>query len=178
MATRYYDMKQCFDACGDEDIPFVEGLYNDERGLTKKIATRHHHYPSFEAAWSDQWQIQRMCLCQGCKEYFKSEDCESISGSGTFNCDECNHPEQPVPQTASEYIKNCDQREGFAFEEIYSEEITKAFNGGKLAEYQRPEQVELREAVEKWVKMNPTLSATDRGEYAIICSYANLKPPT
>jgi hypothetical protein len=55
----YYTMRACFDICGDNDIPFVEGLYNDEHTLTKKIAIDHHHSPSIEAALSDKWQIKR-----------------------------------------------------------------------------------------------------------------------
>lgn len=57
--TKYYTMKECFDACGDDDKPFVMGLYNDELTLTKKDTIKHYHPPSIEAAISDKWQIQR-----------------------------------------------------------------------------------------------------------------------
>jgi len=57
--SEFYKMEPCFESCGDNDKPYVKGLYNDDLMLTKKIAIEHHHYPSFEAAFSDQWQIKR-----------------------------------------------------------------------------------------------------------------------
>jgi hypothetical protein len=55
---KYMTMKQAFE-CGNDDIPFVDGEYNDEHTLTKKLILLHHHTPCIEAALSDQWQVKK-----------------------------------------------------------------------------------------------------------------------
>jgi len=50
-------MQQAFE-CGDNDIPFIDGEYNDEHTLTKKLILDHYHNLGVKAALSDKWQVK------------------------------------------------------------------------------------------------------------------------
>ncbi len=144
--TEYMTMEEAF-KCGDKDIPFIEGVYNIT-GYSKKQLMENPNSlrPTVVDHFSDQWQVQRMYLCQGCGKYFRSEDCESISGVGTFNCDKCNHPsERKVLTGLEEWAKYYDDDRESGLHKMH---FLKGFDHGepqgRLAEWLRPEQVEFR----------------------------------
>jgi hypothetical protein len=144
----YYTMRACFDICGDNDIPFVEGLYNDEHTLTKKIAIDHHHSPSIEAALSDKWQIKRAePVVLSADEYLKKNYNVNTDGDLIL-----------LPHHFIDVFNSADKN-------------------GQLREWLRPEQVELRCIVaimlNKWSKT--TFSIEDKVELLRI--FGNLKPP-
>ena len=60
---KYYTMKECFDACGDDDVPFICGGFNHESFLTKKEllgkAEFTYPMPSIRQSMSARWQIKR-----------------------------------------------------------------------------------------------------------------------
>lgn len=58
---QYYTMKECFDACGDDDIPFIDGSYNSTAMNSKEFlhANPFFSQPSLNQALSDKWQIKR-----------------------------------------------------------------------------------------------------------------------
>jgi hypothetical protein len=123
--TKYYTMKECFDACGDEDFPYVEGLYNDYPHVSKKMIIETDLSPCVEAMLSDKWQIKRA---------------------------------GPVVLSADDIIRNEYSRRGADYNEFDGEwdnvcvktalsMCTKGgIKNGHLEEWQRKEQVELREA--------------------------------
>ena len=59
--TELMTMKQCFDACSDDDIPFINHLYN-ANPTTQKTKSRilsDCDNITYAAAISGQWQIKR-----------------------------------------------------------------------------------------------------------------------
>lgn len=54
-------MKQAFE-CNDDDIPFIDGGFNDRGRRTKKILTNPTDYPcntKIEDALSENWQVKK-----------------------------------------------------------------------------------------------------------------------
>lgn len=118
--TKYYTMKECFDACGDDDYPFISWGFNDGCRVSKKDILRdqskHAVFPKW--ALSDQWQIKRA------EPVLSAEDiCEKNVGgfTGFLSADQYI---DTLTDCAREGIKN-----------------------GQLKEWLRPEQIELRLAV-------------------------------
>ncbi len=193
--TKLMEAKECFDLCNDDDIPFIEDGFNYLWRKTKKELLKSADQgmqlgTMLESSISDKWQIQRMYLCQGCGKYFKSEDCESISGSGTFNCDECNHPEEPNVLTFEEseakywIIPGVLDEKGY-WRRGYKTGFGDGDQNGKLAEYQRPEQIDLRKGIKDFL-IDMETNSEDHEESETLSLYRvklkslleNLKPPT
>jgi hypothetical protein len=121
--TKYYKMEECFDACGDDDSPFCILDNGDEwnaSSLSKKIILEKDCTPT---SWlyinSDKWQIKRA---------------------------------EPKVLTADEYIYSINSKE-IVKDGRYLftwDKMRECFNysrkNGRLEEWQRPEQVELRDA--------------------------------
>jgi len=60
--TKYYTVKECFDACDDEDVPFIdtdEIKWNYDSQLTKAQLIEKDHLPDYNELLSDKWQIKR-----------------------------------------------------------------------------------------------------------------------
>lgn len=60
--TKYYTIRECFDACGDDDIPYnEEHQFNNGPSIpySKRILLRHNVIVQASAALSDKWQIKR-----------------------------------------------------------------------------------------------------------------------
>jgi hypothetical protein len=120
--SKYYTMKDCFDACGDDDMPFCaldSGEWNVNR-LSKKIILEKDCTP---ASWryidSDKWQIKRAePRVLSMKEIYNS--CYEETGS------------KPIMGTFSRDM------------------LRKADLNGQLREWLSPEQVELRRVAANW----------------------------
>ncbi len=155
--TEYMDMKQAF-KCGDDDIPFIEEGFNHLWRKTKKELLKSADQGMqlgtvLEYSLSDKWQVQRMYLCEECGKYFPSEECESISGQGTFICDKCNHKTESKVLTAEEIVsrarKQRDLRDVLSDGALISL-ANDSIKNGQTKEWLRPEQTALRDAVEEW----------------------------
>jgi hypothetical protein len=57
--TKYYTMSECFEACQDNDIPFIEGGFNHGLKLTKSKLINEDLSPSIKEHLTDKWQIKR-----------------------------------------------------------------------------------------------------------------------
>ena len=53
--------KECFDACGDDDVPFIEGKFNSDEMYPKRILLEDplDVVVHLEYIFSDNWQIKR-----------------------------------------------------------------------------------------------------------------------
>lgn len=124
--AKYYTMKECFDECGDEDIPFIEDGFNSTWMKTKKYLIR--NYQDYRATVgemiSDKWQIKRAAPKVVDSEWYWKNKVPIINNHTTniFDC------------------RKRDIIDAFKY----------ADQNGQLREWLRPEQVELREAVRKW----------------------------
>lgn len=125
MTKYYYKMKDCFDNCEDNDIPYISGGYNNihhVNGKTKKELSEYLNLNlSINEIFSDKWQIKR-------------------AESTILTAEEIEHKlyclETMTPDR--NYAIECAKR---------------GDKNGQLKEWQRPEQVELRKEVE-WVIKN------------------------
>jgi len=121
--TKYYTMKECFDACGDDDMPFIENEFNWPNPATlgelKKLdASQFHFIEVLEWGYSNKWQIKRA---------------------------------EPVVLSAEEWVENNIHRYWgrhhtnlFSESEFGCEAYQKGDKNGQLREWFRAEQVELR----------------------------------
>jgi len=142
-------MKECFNACGDDDVPFIDGKYNSVCMLPKaRLSKADLRYLKIKDALSDKWQIKRA---------------------------------EPKVLSAEEMFR---KRYGYrsAVAEFgdrlraYGDDMDK---NGQLREWLRPEQVELREAIEKVSKYHNLSGHNDLGNalYELKKALKNLKPP-
>jgi hypothetical protein len=59
--NEYYTMKECFDNCQDDDIPFIENGFNHNTQNNKEYLTRYSDGvgANLRESLSDKWQIKR-----------------------------------------------------------------------------------------------------------------------
>jgi hypothetical protein len=61
--TKYYTIKECFDACRNDDIPYIDGGFNHMTSLTKSELLEKEEFTapmaSLKQQLSDRWQIKR-----------------------------------------------------------------------------------------------------------------------
>lgn len=146
-------MKECFDACGDDDIPYIEGGYNSGRMLTKKelyCENERFTRPAIYQALYDKWQIKRAEPKVVDADWYWSNKVPLINNH-TINILEHRKP---------------DIIAAFEF----------ADKNGQLREWLRPEQVELREAIDHYFNAKEVTfpDYIRRVKRAL----ENLKPPT
>lgn len=149
---KYYTMKECFDACGDEDFPYIDGQFNIDKNITKNMIVTDIG-PTFhwEDIHSDKWQIKRAEP----KVLSIDDIVEDTAKIGAIrHFETITHPKEALQICAKKADKN-----------------------GQLREWQRPEQVELREACQDLSdKRGKPRCITD--EVTRICeAVKNLKPP-
>lgn len=149
--TKYYTMKECFDACGDDDMPFNEengGYNNGPRKKTKaellKNINAWDNASSLFFSLSDKWQIKR-------------------AERKVLSTDKIWH--KIDNRTVSAKWSNDDI--------VYAMNISS--QNGQIREWLRPEQVELREAVRLLcARKDDGHPLTTR----LVRAFENLKPPT
>ncbi len=140
--TKYYTIKECFDACGDDDIPFNDEIgFNQERVRKATLSKTFKYAFSLNDMDSDKWQIKRASpvvydVENLISKYYSTESQRS-------------------------FVRLCDQN-------------------GQLREWQRPEQVELREAVKAVINNHFGWNINRRSMDKLVVlksSFDNLKPP-
>lgn len=144
---QYHTVKECFDACGDDDAPqnFETG-FNTAPELSKKTLIKENLYPNYKTILSDKWQIKRA----------EPKVLTSHQAAENRDSDSANKMTK---------IENAFYRTGFE----------EGDQNGQLREWLRPEQVELREAVERLIE---TSNDTCGPIYLELeKALENLKPP-
>jgi hypothetical protein len=148
--TEYYTMKECFDACGDDDIPFIENGFNSSgMGNKKRLLDFDSMAVSLKDMLSNKWQIKRAePVVLSADEYLKKNYNVNTDGDLIL-----------LPHHFIDVFNSADKN-------------------GQLREWLRPEQVELREAVKNYRQLMETgaevpIEHCERVNKAI----ENLKPP-
>lgn len=147
-------MKECFDACSDDDIPYIKDSFNyfaqKTFGELKKIDGSDYHFIEImEWGDSDKWQIKRA---------------------------------EPVVLSASEiFIQVYDESDpGIWLNDDIRNAINKSIQNGQLKEWLRPEQVELREAIDSLKEAHKLFTRTHpfyKEHGRLFKAFENLKPP-
>lgn len=117
---KYYTMQECFEACEDDDIPYIEGSFNIGYIRPKKsiMGKQKDYLFTVDDAFSDKWQIKRAEP----KVLSPKEILKKVSES--------------EPQTLQWKKRDIE----------YAIEL--ADQNGQLREWLRPEQIKLRNIVE------------------------------
>jgi hypothetical protein len=148
-------MKECFDACNDDDIPYIENGYNDiecKHQVTKKELISYARLGmSAQEIFLDKWQIKRA-------------EPRVLSVDEAFMQDE------------NQDMMEGDQNWMHGFETGYRTGFEDGDQNGQLREWLRPEHAQLRKAVEEYLSYTPCTNGFfwDMFHRAI----ENLKPPT
>ena len=155
--TEYYTMKECFDECGEDDVPFnLECKFNHTESTQMPRKAFYENYKflfSVEEILSDKWQIKRA---------------------------------EPEIFTDNQWM-NEEYGNDYNIQDYNSADMRWAFNGGEengqLKEWLRPAQVNLRKTVEELIEklsssdlcFSPVV--IDDWKHALNDVLNNLKPP-
>ena len=153
--SEYMTMKEAFDKCGDDDIPYIAGAFNDNIRRTKKHLLSIQDQPALidymlDAGLSDKWQVQK-------KEEFKiltdGEIANNVACYLDFN-----------EKLSWKHVKKAIELSG---------------KNGQRKEWQMPEQIALREAVKIVLDLNERCGLIKEPNMInnLNNAYKNLKPP-